>query len=60
MRFVGAYLRLLAICPVSFWFIYDLDSSNSVLKYQKLPFCCVEEDLVGVVAFDCSGNRLAS
>ena len=53
-------LRLLNICLVSFWFIYDLNSSDSVLKDQKLPFRCVDEDLVGVVAFQGLGNRLPS
>ena len=57
--FVG-HLPLLNICPVSFWLIHYLDSSNCVLKDQKLPFCSLEEDLLGIVAFDGSGNRLAS
>ena len=53
-------LQLLNIGLVSFWFIYDLDCSDSVLEDQKLPFCCLDEDLVGVVAFQGPGNRLAS
>jgi hypothetical protein len=31
-----------------------------VLKDQKLPFCSLDEDLLGIVAFDGSGDGLAS
>jgi hypothetical protein len=40
-----AYLMLLNICLVPFWFIHGFYGRNGVLEDQQLPFRRLEEDL---------------